>query len=102
MSSRSHKGDTVMPFCRLWCGLPDDFRKVHGYVHYISQLIYHGGYDGTLYGAAETAGGSMPPQTSVDDFNYFLATANACPNSIFRKFNSVFVERNIEIFRILK
>lgn len=103
MGSRPHKGDTVMLLCRPWCGPPDEFRELDSYLFYISQLIYHGSYDGTSYSAAsETAGGGMPSQTSVDNFNYFLATANSCSNSIFRKFNNVVVERNIRISRILK
>ena len=78
--------------CRLWCGLPDDFRKLDSYL-IIFFKINHGGYDGALDCVAnEMAGGGVSSQTSVDNFNYFLATANSCPNPHFRKLNSVSVE----------
>lgn len=74
-----------------WWRVPDDLKKLDSYLYYISQLVYYGVYDVTLYYAANETTGSMPSQTSVVNSNYFLVSANLYPNSIFRKFDNAFI-----------
>ena len=77
--------------------------KLDSHLHYLSQQTFSGVCDGPLYCAAsETTGDGTPSQTPVVNFSSFLATANLHPNSIFRKFNNVFVGRNIGTSRLLK
>lgn len=82
-----------MPYV-VWNRVADDLKKLDSYLHYISQLMYYGVCDVTLFRAAsETTGGGMPSLTSVVNFNHFLASANLYTNSIFRKFNNAFIEQ---------